>query len=300
MCKLILKILIFIALVPTECIAIGQTTYGPTNNADQLWQIAIFVRPSAFVSIQQTMLAILQDNPQSFTDANVNAIKPGSVLRIPALVEIQQIAPNVATQQIEMQDIAWHKLFKNDKSISNQRLVKLQTQFDSTGKALLNFDQQYQTRLAALDQYNLALQNQLQQLQKRINELYNNVVQLKKPSQFSLLLNKYAKYIQNSRFAKIEYFPMFFFVTAILLFIIWLILYWRRKKIAYQTIETNDTESEYDFMGSKEGIPAKIDLARAYIDMGYKKSAHEVINEIMAKGNTKQQSEAKKLLKQIK
>lgn len=300
MCKLILKILILIVLVPTECIAVGQTTYGPTNKADQLWQIAIFVRPNAYVSIQQTMLAILRDNLQSFTDANVNGIKSGSVLKIPTLPEIQQITPNVATRQIEKQDIAWHKLFKvNKKNIPNQQLVKLQTQFDNAGKALLNFDQQYQTRLADLNQHNLALQDQIQQLQQRVNELNKDIVQLKKPSQFSLLLNKYIKYIQNSRFAKVEFFPLIIFAIAILLFITWLILYWR-KKIAYQTIEPDDTESEYDFMDSKEGIPAKIDLARAYIDMGDKKSACKVLNEIIVKGNTKQQTEAKKLLIQIK
>lgn len=300
MCKSLLKILILIVLVATECIAVGQTTYGPTNKADQLWQIAIFVRPNASVSIQQTMLAILRDNPRSFANANINSIKSGSVLKIPTLPEIQQIAPNVAARQIEKQDIAWHKLFKdNKKNISNRQLVKLQTQFDSTGKALLNFDQQYQTRLVDLDQQNLALQNQIQQLQQRVNELHNNVVQLKKPSQFSLLLNKYIKYIQNSRFAKVEYFPLIFFAIAILLFIIWLILYWRKKMIQ-QTIESDDTKSEYDFMGSKEGIPAKIDLARAYIDMSDKESAREVLNEIIVKGNTKQQTDAKKLLKQIK
>lgn len=300
MYKLVLKIVVSIFLVATECVAIGQTTYGPTNNADQLWRIAIFVRPNASVSIQQTMLAILQDNPQSFTNANINSIKPGSVLKIPTLAEIQQIAPNMAKHQIEMQNTTWNKLSKNNKNnISNLELAKLQTQFNSTGKALLNFDQQYQTRLTDLNQQNLVLQNQIQQLQQRINELQNNVIQLRKPSQFSLLLNKYAKYVQNSKFIKVEYFPLIFFAFAILLFIIWLISH-LRKKITYQSTVSNDTESEYDFMGSKEGIPAKMDLARAYIDMGDKKSAHEVLNEIMANGNIKQQDEARKLLQQIK
>ncbi|KPJ68057.1 MAG: hypothetical protein AMJ43_01220 [Coxiella sp. DG_40] len=294
MYKLILKILIVIALVLPKCIAANQNTYGPTSKADQLWQIAVFVRPNASVSIQQTMLAILRDNPQSFIDANVNRIKQGSVLKIPTLEEIQQIAPNVATQQIDLQNTAWRKLSKN--KITSPQLVKLQTQFDSTGKALLNFDQQYQTRLADLNQQNMALQNQIQQLQQRVNELHNNIIQLKKLPQFSLLLNKY---IKNIRFAKVEYLPLIFFAIATLLFIIWLILY-RRKKMIQQIIISDDTKSEYDFMSSKEGIQAKIDLAHAYIDMGDKENARRVLNEIIAKGKISQRSEAKKLLKQIK
>lgn len=61
----------------------------------------------------------------------------------------------------------------------------------------------------------------------------------------------------------------------------------------------DDTKSEYDFMGSDEAIPAKLDLARAYVAMEDYKAAQEVINQIMQKGNEKQKQEAAHILEGI-
>lgn len=58
----------------------------------------------------------------------------------------------------------------------------------------------------------------------------------------------------------------------------------------------NDTRNEYDFMGSDEAIPAKIDLARAYVAMEDYPAAREVIQEVLHKGNAAQKNEAKQIL----
>ena len=77
-------------------------------------------------------------------------------------------------------------------------------------------------------------------------------------------------------------------------------MFWlsRRKQKAVDTPETK--EIEYDFLASKESIPAKLDLARTYIDMSDKKAASKVLKEIMKKGDDKQKKEAEALLEQIK
>lgn len=62
----------------------------------------------------------------------------------------------------------------------------------------------------------------------------------------------------------------------------------------------DDTRTEYDFMGSHEGIPAKLDLARAYIAMEDYTSARETLSEILGEGNEEQRQEAKILLSKIK
>ena len=61
----------------------------------------------------------------------------------------------------------------------------------------------------------------------------------------------------------------------------------------------DDTRGEYDFMGSSEGIPAKLDLARAYIAMEDFTAARETLTEILAEGSEAYRLEAKNLLNKI-
>jgi FimV-like protein len=64
-------------------------------------------------------------------------------------------------------------------------------------------------------------------------------------------------------------------------------------------VEQGADQGEYDFMGSNEGISAKLDLIRAYIAMGEMTAAKEVVSEVLQKGNKEQRLEAKTLLKTI-
>ncbi len=53
---------------------------------------------------------------------------------------------------------------------------------------------------------------------------------------------------------------------------------------------------EYDFMNSRESIPAKLDLARAYIDMGDSASAETALKDVLKNGNKEQRKQARDLL----
>ncbi|MBT4885229.1 MAG: hypothetical protein HON55_03645 [Legionellales bacterium] len=55
-------------------------------------------------------------------------------------------------------------------------------------------------------------------------------------------------------------------------------------------------ENEYDYIGSEEAIPAKLNLARAYCDMGLSDKARKVLTEITARGDTKQREIARNML----
>ncbi len=63
--------------------------------------------------------------------------------------------------------------------------------------------------------------------------------------------------------------------------------------------DDQDTEQEYDFMGSKEGVPAKIDLARAYVAMQDYQQAKQVLDDVLAKGNNEQRQAAQAILNSI-
>jgi len=292
--------LLILVLLPIMGFA---ATYGPTTKADQLWQIAIMVRPGASVSIEQTMAAIMQDNPKAFKNG---AIKPGFVLQIPNLQKIQQIAPDMARKTIVGKNSVKHVSRVVSKNVVSRQIGLLQTQYSNVGKALLNFDQQYQAQVTGLIHDNIALQNQVGELQQEVDQeqqqiagLQGKITRLNQQSRFAMWVTPYIKYLQES-LGKTGFYWLVGGGIVVVLFFIWLIWPWRKRGTKIVVEEEHNTESEYDFMGSKEGIPAKLDLARAYIDMDDKEGAHKVLAEIIEQGNEEQQAEAKQLLEQIK
>lgn len=72
------------------------------------------------------------------------------------------------------------------------------------------------------------------------------------------------------------------------------------KNAAKEEKTAIENEDEYDFMNSQEAMPAKLDLARAYIDMEDFASAKMLLEEILNKGNETECKEAKKILRSIK
>ncbi len=52
-------------------------------------------------------------------------------------------------------------------------------------------------------------------------------------------------------------------------------------------------------MGTQEAVPAKLDLARAYLAMEDYRSAHHVLVQVINLGNLSQRQEAESLMKQI-
>ena len=62
--------------------------YGPIRATDTLWSIANATRPSASISANQMMLALLRANPDAFITQNINGLKFGRTLRMPSESEI--------------------------------------------------------------------------------------------------------------------------------------------------------------------------------------------------------------------
>jgi pilus assembly protein FimV len=51
---------------------------------------------------------------------------------------------------------------------------------------------------------------------------------------------------------------------------------------------------------SEDAIGTKLDLAKAYLDMGDPEGARSMLDEVMSEGNDSQKDEARKLLAEIK
>lgn len=72
---------------------------------DTLWDIALRTRGTA--SVQQTMLALQDLNPDAFLDQNINRLKNNKVLRLPTAEEINSRTRAQAIAQVAAQNDSW-------------------------------------------------------------------------------------------------------------------------------------------------------------------------------------------------
>lgn len=82
-------------------------SYPMTDRNDTLWSIALRMRPSRDVSVQQTMLAIQRLNPDAFIGGNINLLKAGYRLRLPGESEIGSLSQNQAIAQVAEHNASW-------------------------------------------------------------------------------------------------------------------------------------------------------------------------------------------------
>lgn len=74
--------------------------FGPTNRGDTLADVADQLVPSEGVTIAQMMWALYRKNPESFTNKDINRLKPESLLQVPELDELTAISRVEAEAQI--------------------------------------------------------------------------------------------------------------------------------------------------------------------------------------------------------
>ena len=91
---------------PTPSAPQAPGTYT-TEARDTLWEVAARNRPSGSVSVDQTMLAIQDLNPNAFIDRNINLMKSGQVLRLPDQTQVKTRSQREAVAEIARQTRAW-------------------------------------------------------------------------------------------------------------------------------------------------------------------------------------------------
>jgi pilus assembly protein FimV len=60
-----------------------------------------------------------------------------------------------------------------------------------------------------------------------------------------------------------------------------------------------DMDDDFDFLSGTDETATKLDLARAYIDMGDAEGARDILDEVVAEGNEGQQQEARELISKL-
>ena len=82
-------------------------SFGPVAEGQTLWTIANQNKPGPGVSVSQMMLALQRANPDAFIDGNINQLKRGAVLRIPARDEVTTLGAAEAEALVREQASAW-------------------------------------------------------------------------------------------------------------------------------------------------------------------------------------------------
>jgi FimV-like protein len=152
------------------------------------------------------------------------------------------------------------------------------------------------------DQIN-QLQSANQQLAQQISTLAGQLamLQTKMSSQAGGSVNDEAGQQTNS-FRNIENeigavpFYIIVGIFILLVVIIVLLLFPRKKEVTEKPKE--DVKSDYDYLSTKEAIPAKLDLARSYIVMEDFEAAKKVLDEVLNVGDDAQKVLANNLLKE--
>ncbi|PCI76218.1 MAG: hypothetical protein COB20_11015, partial [SAR86 cluster bacterium] len=149
-----------------------------TGDSDTLSDIALQVRPNSAVSMQQTMLALQELNPDAFADGNINRMRSGQILRVPTLEEIQSIDPRDAVDEVtrqnqEFAEVAVQPLAapsdatpgQDDQPQGQLSVVSSSDAIDASGGAAELADAENE----ALDQRIAELETQLAQRQEEVD-----------------------------------------------------------------------------------------------------------------------------------
>jgi pilus assembly protein FimV len=93
------------AAVPVAA-AVPSDTYGPVRKGDTLNKIATQVKPDT-VSLEQMLVALYRENQNAFISGNMNLLKTGQILRVPATPDMEKISQTEARKEIQVQVENW-------------------------------------------------------------------------------------------------------------------------------------------------------------------------------------------------
>ena len=96
--------------------------YGPIRATDTLWSIANATRPSASISVNQMMLALLRANPDAFITENINGLKSGHTLRMPSERELNAAGGDAEIlAEVRAQHAAWQAARERAAAVAGER-----------------------------------------------------------------------------------------------------------------------------------------------------------------------------------
>ncbi len=151
------------------------------KSGDTAGKIAVQNKPAS-VSLDQMLVALLRSNPDAFIGGNINRLKVGSVLEIPAANDAAAISPADASRIIIAQSTDFNdfrrKLAEGVPTGSASRQVAGKVQAKVEDRAALAAAPDKLTLSKGVVQGNAAAEEKIAELTKKIAELTKNIADL--------------------------------------------------------------------------------------------------------------------------
>ena len=264
------------------------------QSGDTLWSIAFKNRPGDDLSMDQTMIAFYQMNYKFFAE-NIDDIKQG-VVKIPTRDFISQIESDSI---FNTNDLALYKEQVNERNISLRDNIINQSNNENilstkTTSANSTFELATDPQIEAGDNTTREKEDRVETPPEVLEEVQEGILEKinTKPSLPVKVIYKKS----NSNFNQIiEFIDTFWALLslsiALIVFIVWGIL------SRYKSEKSSVIELEQSIAMNE--IATKLDLARAYVDMGEPDGAYEILEEVLEHGDKSQKQLAKKLIKTL-
>lgn len=276
-------IVFFVGIWLTSPLACGAT-YGPVRQGETLWHIAKQLSADHARSTTRRMaVALWTHNRAAFKRHNMYGLMAWTVLKIPepsALAAVSEAYAQVLLTQHRQTWQQWRA--EHHLARLHQNILETQHVFWGLMQSHLAYLHDLQGRLLAL-RANISLLNHamLQQRQPRVKS--------------TLKLQR-------------DWLPMVgvgLGAICLLGLLIFLSRWWRCSRLSKTSVAVTDQaaidqEGEYDFLASKEGVAAQLDLARAYIAMHDITAAKQALRNVLKQGDDAQRQQAEKLLSTLK
>lgn len=208
----------------------------------------------------------------------------------------------VAAQAVQTNQMALAALAAQQKQANDSQITMLMSKVMQLNNDIRVYQQNSMQRIDNLKDSEASLEQNLQKMQ-HIMQLFDKQVQTIQTQQGQLLNSQAHKSVSvlaqfEQRWGNMALYVGIFLACLLLVMLLWKITP-RRKPAAVKPAAPIDNDSEFDFMATSEAIPAKLDLARAYLAMDDYDSARNVVAEVANKGTGDQKQQARDLLSDI-
>lgn len=295
-------------------------TYGPVQRGDTLWAIASRYRPDD-VSLFQMLLAVYEANPEAFA-GNMNHLFAGAILRIPERTEIGLIAADNARAEFVRQTDVWQQTTQQQARL---RLVPPTPESQPGAAGSVVGDEpdagELRDEVAALrselDESRRLLDirdEELRDLQEQLSAQTEGADEADSEQLFAdetesatgAGVDADAAPVSMTRAILAS--PWTWIGGGSVLVLLMAFLFLRRglRKATDFELDLEELQAELDDPGTDDesasdpqtvdDIGTRLDLARAYIDMGNADRARRVLAAVLEEGDSDQRDEARTLL----
>ena len=290
------------------CLAAGQMAlaaqapsdeemYGPTTRDDTLWSIAREVRPPG-LTLAETIAALQRMNPHAFVDGDANLLMRGVMLKVPTTAAAMKTS--IGKEEPEPDPPSGESPAPEQEEIFLQENVSPVPAAGDEERELLAM------RNAELEERLEAVQGELADATTAVEALNSQVSTLRRR-----LAESQAQAASQSPPAKRSEATRRNTVTGItlaLLLVVVIVFLYARSRWGSRAVTEQSAQAP---LGARriaagrfapETVPdeyaptTKLNLARAFIDMGRTEQAREVLEEVLAEGSEDDQREASELL----